>query len=312
MKKKYWVIAGIVLIAAAFAIWYFFFKTPKAEYREHTIKKSDITLKVLTTGSVQPENRVQIKPSVSGRAESVLVKEGQVVSKGQVLAWVSSNERAAMIDSARATGAEEVKKWEEIYKPTPVVAPLSGTIILRGIEPGQTFTTSDAILVMADRLAIKAQVDETDLAQIHVGQKAKVTLDAYLDKEIDSRVSQMAYEAKTVNNVTTYVIDVLPEEKIDFLRSGMTANVTFFGETREGILVIPNEFIKYDSGKAKTTVKTGDKTEDRDLELGITDGKKTEVKSGLTEGDVVAFEIKKDSKSKNSMMFSTGNQNRRR
>jgi macrolide-specific efflux system membrane fusion protein len=312
MKKKYWVIVGVVLIAAAFAIWYFFFKTPKAEYREHTIKKSDITLKVLTTGSVQPENRLQIKPSVSGRAESVLVKEGQVVSKGQVLAWVSSNERAAMIDSARATGAEEVKKWEEIYKPTPVVAPLSGTIILRGIEPGQTFTTSDAILVMADRLAIKAQVDETDLAQIHVGQKAKVTLDAYLDKEIDSRVSQMAYEAKTVNNVTTYVIDVLPEEKIDFLRSGMTANVTFFGETREGILVIPNEFIKYDSGKAKTTVKTGGKTDDRDLELGITDGKKTEVKSGLAEGDVVVLEIKKDSKSKNSMMFSTGNQNRRR
>jgi macrolide-specific efflux system membrane fusion protein len=216
-----------------------------------------------------------------------------------------------MIDSARATGAEEVKKWEEIYKPTPVVAPLNGTIILRGIEPGQTFTSSDAILVMSDRLAIKAQVDETDLAQIHVGQKATVTLDAYLDREIPSRVSQLAYEAKTVNNVTTYVIDVLPEEKLDFLRSGMTANVTFYGEKKEDIVVIPNEFIKYDSGKAKAMVKVGDKREDRDLELGITDGKRTEVKSGLAEGDVVVLEIKRDGKSKNSMMFSTGGGRRR-
>jgi hypothetical protein len=54
MKKKYWIIAGLVLAAAAVAIWFFFFKKPKVEYREHTIKKSGITLKVLTTCSVQP------------------------------------------------------------------------------------------------------------------------------------------------------------------------------------------------------------------------------------------------------------------
>lgn len=302
MKKKYLIFAGLFLVLSSGAIWYFFFKAKSAEYRESEVKKGKITLKVLATGSVLPENRLQIKSSIAGRAEKILVKEGQIVGKGQVLALISSTERAVMLDSARAQGAEEVSKWEEIYKPTPIIAPLPGTIILRGIEPGQTFGTGDAIFVMADRLTIKAQVDETDLAQIHVGQKAKVTLDAFLDKDIDAKVIQVAYEAKTLNNVTTYMIDVLPEEKLDFLRSGMTANVTFFGETKENILLIENQFIKYENGKPLTQVKINDKPEDRELKLGITDGRKTEVLSGVEEGNTVMLVINKDSKIKNNML----------
>ena len=301
MKRKYIIIAAIVILASV-AIWFFFFKAKPTEYREAEIKKSRITLKVLATGSVLPENRLQIKSSIAGRAEEIRVKEGQQVYKGQVLALISSTERAVMLDSARAQGSDEVKKWEEIYKPTPIIAPLSGTIILRGIEPGQTFSTGDAIFVMADRLTIKAQVDETDLSQIHVGQKAKVTLDAYLDKDLEAKVIQVAYEAKTNNNVTTYVIDVLPKDKIEFLRSRMTANVTFFGETKENILVIENQFIKYENGKPLTQVKINDKPEDRELKLGITDGKKTEVLSGLEEGNTVMLVINKDTKLKNNML----------
>lgn len=311
MKKKYWIILIAVLTAVIGLSWYFFFRTPKVEYKDHTIKKAGITLKVLSTGTVQPQNRLQIKPPVSGRVDSVLVKEGQVVRKGQVLAWASSSERAAMLDSAQALGAAEVKKWEDIYKPTPILAPLNGTIILRSIEPGQTFSSSDAILVMADRLIIQAQVDETDLAQIRMNQKTKVVMDAYPDKEMDSKVIQIAYEAKTVNNVTTYVVYILPDDKIDFLRSGMTANVTFFGDVKEDILVVPNEFIKYESGSPKVLVK-GEKNEEKQIEIGISDGKHTEVKSGLNEGDVILLEKEKDNKVKKNMFSGPQGGNRRR
>ena len=124
------------------------------------------------------------------------------------------------------------------------------------------------------------------------------------DKEIESKVNAVAYEAKTVNNVTTYVIDVLPEEKVDFLRSGMTANVTFYGEAKEDILVIPTEYIKYDSGTPKVTVKSDKKSEDREISIGISDGKRTEVKSGLTEAETIVLEIKKDTKAKSNMFSS--------
>lgn len=303
MSKKNIMISGLVgILLLATVGAYFIMRKPKIEYRFAEIKKGNITLKVLATGTVQPENRLQIKSPIAGRAESVLVREGQKVYRGQVLAWISSSERAALIDAARAQGAEELKKWEDIYKATPIIAPLSGTIILRAIEPGQTFSTADAILVMSDRLTVSAQVDETDLAQISLKQKAKISLDAYSDKEFDAEVSQLAYEAKTVNNVTTYMVNVLPKEKLDFLRSGMTANVTFFGQTREDIVVIPNEFIKYDSGVPKAMVKQDEKRSiARELALGITDGKITEVKSGLEVGETVVLEIQKDTKSKSSL-----------
>lgn len=312
MNKKY-TIGGLLIFALiAGSIWFFFIREKPIQYKEIKTKKESITLKIIATGSVQPKNRLQIKSSIAGRAEQVLVKEGQKVRKGEVLAWMSTTERAVLLDSAQAQGAEEVKKWEDIYKATPIMAPLEGTIILRNIEPGQTFNTSDALFVMADRLTIKAQVDETDLAQIYVKQKAQIILDAYLDKPMEAHVSQVAYEAKTTNNVTTYLIDVLPEAKIDFLRSGMTANVTFYGTTKNDISVIPNEFIKYESGKPNILIKTGRKPETREIKLGITDGKMTEIISGLTENETALLEIQnKDAKSK-SNMFSGPNSSGRK
>jgi membrane fusion protein, macrolide-specific efflux system len=312
MSKKKIIIGLAVFALLCFSIWFFFVRKKGPEYKDAKIEKGQITLKVLSTGTVQPENRLQIKSPIAGRAETIIAQEGQKVHKGQILAWVSSTERAVLLDSARAQGMEEVKKWEEIYKATPIIAPLPGTVILRAIEPGQTFTTSDAIFVMADRLTIMAQVDETDLSQIQLNQRAVITLDAYNDRSLESKVNHVSFEAKTVNNVTTYMIEVLPLEKIDFLRSGMTANVTFYGQEKKDILVIPNEFIKYQSGKPTALVKIEKKRpENRELKLGMTDGKITEVISGLVEGETALLEIKKDEKKKGSFL-SPGGANRRR
>lgn len=312
MSKKKIIIGLVVLVLLAVGIWYFFLRTKRPEFKNAKIEKGEITLKVLSTGTVQPENRLQIKSPIAGRAETIIASEGQKVHKGQILAWVSSTERAVLLDSARAQGLEEVKKWEEIYKATPIIAPLPGTVILRAIEPGQTFTTSDAIFVMADRLTIMAQVDETDLSQIYLKQRAVITLDAYSDRQLESQVNHVSFEAKTVNNVTTYNIEVLPLEKIDFLRSGMTANVTFFGQQKKDILVIPNEFIKYQSGKPTALVKVEKgRPESRELKLGITDGKITEVISGVSEGETALLEIPKEEKQKGSLFGPPGGSRRR-
>ena len=300
MKKLKVFVLLILIIAIGIGILYWKFSSPAENYRSAEIKTGDLTLKILATGTVQPENRLEIKPPVGGRVESVLVKEGQKVKKGQILAWLSSNERAALIDAARSKGDSEVKEWEALYKPTPLVAPLGGTIILRNVESGQTFTTSDAVLVMSDRLTVKAQVDETDLAQIYLKQKSEIILDAYPDKLLPAEVDQLAFEAKTVNNVTTYLIDVLPTGAPEYMRSGMTANVTFIGETKTGIVLIPNEFIKYENGKPIALVKTDKNPIQRELQLGLSDGKNSQVVSGLIAGEtVVMLSLKKESKSTN-------------
>lgn len=279
----------------------------KAVLAEYPVNKGEILIKILSTGVVQPENKVEIKPPIAGRVEKVLVDEGNRVKKGQILAWMSSTERAAMLDAASAKGAQEVKDWEEMYRPTPILAPINGMIIQRNVESGQTFTTADAVLVMSDRLTVKAQVDETDIAKIKLNQKAKITLDAYPNETLEAAVDQIAYDAKTVNNVTTYIVDVLPMKAPDFMRSGMTANVVFDVDARKDILVVPSEAIKSAAGKSVVLVSGADKKPiEREVETGITDGKKTEIVAGLNEGDkilVQEYKVKEQS-TKGSNPFS--------
>lgn len=293
MSKTKWMILVLVLGAVAaggFAYWKLS-RTPEVTYKKVVVERGPIARTILATGLVQPENRLEIKPPIAGRVEEVLVQEGDRIKVGQVLARMSSMERAALLDSARSKGMAEYNRWKEMFLPTPIIAPINGTLIHRNVEPGQSFTSNDAILVVSDRLTVKGQVDETDIGQIKVGQEADIVLDAYANEIFPAKVDQVAFEAKTVNNVTTYVVDVLPEKSIDFMRSGMTANVTFFVERKEGALVIPSEAVKIKDGKATVLIsKNGEEPHPHEVELGISNGRRTEIVEGLTEGETVLIQ----------------------
>lgn len=306
MKNKVWLLISLgLLIGISVMIYFYATKSEKIIYKEYLVERGDLNVRILATGTVQPENRLEIKPPVAGRIDTVLIAEGQKVRKGQLLAWMSSTERAALIDSARSQGAEELKRWEAMYKSTPIIAPIAGMIISKNVESGQTFTTNDAVLVMSNRLTVKAQVDETDLAQIKIGQPCEVILDSYPNDSIKAKVDRIAYEAKTVNNVTTYLVDVLPETTPEFMRSGMTANVMFNVNRKEKILLIPTEFIKYETGKPTVLIKKErHEPSEKEIELGISDGKQSEVVTGVDVGDIILFRVNQGKKNKNSNPFS--------
>lgn len=289
INKKLSITVLLLLMLGGGVFYYWTQKNSQDEsYRELRVEKGDLGVTVLATGTVLPQNRLEIKAPVPGRMERVLVKEGQKLHKGQVIAWMSSSERAAMLDAARAKGEEEYQRWSDLYLATPIVAPITGMLILRSVEPGQTFTSSDAIFTMSDRLTVKAQVDETDISKIRNQEPAEIILDAYPQQKIPAVVDQIAYDAKTVNSVTTYIVDVLPKETPDYMRSGMTANVTFLIESRKQILLVSNEAIKVQDGKTIVSLnQSGGKPSIQEVQLGISDGKMTEVLSGLREGDIV-------------------------
>lgn len=282
---------------------------PQFSYIEKSVKKGSILLTVQSTGIVQPENKVEIKAPIAGRVEKVLVKEGMRVMKGQLLALMSSSERAALLDAASGKGKEELSNWEAMYRPTPILAPITGMIIQRNVESGQSMTTTDPILVMSDRLTVKAQVDETDIAKLKIKQKATMTLDAYPNQELKATIDQIAFDAKTINNVTTYIVDVLPESTPIYMRSGMTANVNFVIAGKNDILLIPNESIKLVEGKSYVLLpqKEGDKIPPiKEIKTGLSDGKNTEVMEGLALNDrVLIKEFKmQDKKKSNGSPFS--------
>ena len=311
MKRKKGLI--IVISASVLVVFFILFAVLRKgsddeQYKKVPVVRGDLKVTVLSTGSVQPENRLEIKPQVSGRVESVLVQEGQYVKKGQQLALISSTERAALIDAARARGEDEEKKWEEYYKPVPIMAPINGTIILRSIEPGQTFTTADAVLVMSDRLTVKAQVDETDISKIKTRQKANIVLDAYPNEVVPAKVDKIAYDAKTISNVTTYIVDVLPDKTPRFMLSGMTANVTFLIDVKKNVMLLPTEAVKNKDNYFYVLVEEKnalDKPVEKKVETGASDGKNVEISSGLAEEDVALIaKPSSKGKSKSSSPFS--------
>ena len=133
MKKAiFWII--ILLILAAGGYYWYQKRIPKAEtgpaYDTATVERRDLRVSVESTGEVEPRNRLNVKPPIAGRLEELAVDEGDHVEKGQILGWISSTERATLLDAALATSKEELEYWQELYKPTPLVCPLEGTAIL--------------------------------------------------------------------------------------------------------------------------------------------------------------------------------------
>ncbi|MFA6378733.1 MAG: efflux RND transporter periplasmic adaptor subunit [Candidatus Omnitrophota bacterium] len=261
------------------------------------------------TGTILPKNRLEVKPPVNGRVESILVKEGDHVKVGQILAWMSSTERAALLDAARGKGEETLKYWQETYKPISLSAPIDGDVIVGTTQPGQTVTTVDAVIVLSDRLIVRAQVDEVDIGKIAVDQKAMILLDAYPDVKIKAKVDHIYHESETVNNVTIYKVDLIPEETPSFFRSGMNTTVDFVEQSRENVLLIPSEAVAQEGKDTYVLVQQGDVAEPLRVlvSLGISDDKNSEVLSGITQNDTLIvktkkYRIPKDSTGKNPFM----------
>jgi len=252
---------------------------------------ADIQLSVSTTGVVEPQNRLEMKPPINGRIEEILVREGEKVKRGQILAWMSSTERAALLDAARAQSEDRVKYWEDVYKATPLISPIDGEVIVRAVEPGQTLTSSNPVIVLSDRLIVSAQFDETDIGRIKVGQKAFITLDAYPSIKIEGSVDHIAYESELVNNVIIYNVDILPHQTPEFFRSGMSANVQVIEKARKGVVVIPIEAVYVENGKTFVNAKKGLRStpQKREVEIGLREEKYAEIVSGLTAEDIVVF-----------------------
>lgn len=257
--------------------------------------KGNIVESISTNGTVLPKNRLELKPSVSGRIEKVFVEEGDLVKIGQVLALMSSTDRAALIDAARLEGPASVKYWENAYKEIPIVAPINGTVIVRDIEPGQTVAGSDNIIIISDRLIIQAQFDETDIGKISEGQAATITLDALPEITVKGAVYHIYHESYNVNNVTVYFVTIIPESVPDEFRSGMSASVEIEYKKSENTILVPVGAVLSDSSGEYVLMKNEESStpQKRAVTLGISNDTLVEITEGISSDDVLVTLNKK-------------------
>ncbi|NTV28679.1 MAG: efflux RND transporter periplasmic adaptor subunit [Candidatus Omnitrophica bacterium] len=296
--NKFFLIA-IILLLAGLVFWGVRSsgknRSSKNNVRILHAKKGTIQTIISTTGDVLPKNRLEIKPPVNGRVEQILVQEGDMVETGQIVAWMSSTDRAALLDAARGKSPDSLAYWNDVYKPIALVAPMKGQVIVATMQPGQTVTTSDAVIVLSDQLIFRAQVDETDIGKINIGQEATATLDAYPETKIKSQVDHIYYESKTVNNVTIYEVDLKAQELPAFCRSGMNVSVDFKVAGKDDILTLPIDAVHKDNGISYVLLKSpaGKSPVKREVQVGIADDARVEIVSGVTEEDDVLGNGKK-------------------
>jgi len=305
MKK---LIVGIIFIIIVLA-GFFYLRNRNATnsaqpgYETVRVERGNIEIKVLSTGTIEPYTRVEVSSSVSGRIDRVEVDEGDIVKEGDILAWISSEDRIALLDAARS-GLESAQKEgdpeamgeaqmayeiaEKAYKPVPLTNSISGEVINRSCEPGQNVSTQSILFVIADRLVASVEVDEADIGNIKLGQETWIVLDAFPDERLKGKVSKISREGRLVSDVVVYDVMVNPLTVPRHWASGMTANVEFIVEKKDSVLVIPKSAVKERRGENFVVVLEGEPTP-RKIKTGITDGRVLEVTEGLKEGDTITL-----------------------
>jgi HlyD family secretion protein len=132
-------------------------------------------------------------------------------------------------------------------------APISGRIINKSVEQGQTVAaslSSPTIFTIAQDLSkmrILANVDESDIGQIKEGQKVKFTVQTYSDKEFYGSVTQIRLQATTVSNVVNYTVVIQADNTEKYLLPGMTATVDFYVNNRTNALLLPNAALRFEA-----------------------------------------------------------------
>jgi multidrug resistance efflux pump len=176
-----------------------------------------------------------------------------------------------------------------------ITAPMGGVVASVSTQQGETVTSGSAAaqaptfvtIIDLNRLQVDAYVDETDIGKVHVGQEATFSVDAFPDKEFSGKVTAIYPKALIQQNVVTYDVVIVIDNREDLLRPDMTTNTTIIVAMREKVLAIPNQAVRREDGDRVVFLQDGDGLVRRPVKTGWKDKTYTEVLSGLKEGDRV-------------------------
>ena len=134
---------------------------------------------------------------------------------------------------------------------TNIVSPVDGTVVSRNVTMGQTvaasFQTPTLFLIATDlaRMQVDANVSESDIGGIKLGNKATFTVDAYAKRTFEGTVSQVRQSPQTVQNVVTYDIVISVSNTDLTLMPGMTAASRIVVDQRNDVIRVPNQALRY-------------------------------------------------------------------
>ncbi|MEM9265266.1 MAG: efflux RND transporter periplasmic adaptor subunit [Cyanobacteria bacterium P01_F01_bin.13] len=152
--------------------------------------------------------------------------------------------------------------------------------------------TSSSILALSAGLEVEVDILEANIGQIQVGQSVEIVAEAFPNQVYTGQVQRIAPEAIIENNVTTFQVVVELLTGANQLRSGMTVDATFVGETLTDTLMVPTVAIATQDGQIGVQMpdSEGD-AEFQPVTVGITQAGRTQILQGLDAGDRIFLEL---------------------
>ena len=188
-----------------------------------------------------------------------------------------------------------VQRAENDLAKAILVAPFDGTITAVHVSAGEQAGGVLIEMVDAGGLEVVLEVDEVDIGELAIGQPAVITLESWLDEEIEGQVVAIAPQATAGGSaVISYKVYLSLGATDRPVRVGMTANADLVTNRRENVLLVPNEAISPDRARGTFSVNRVERdangnpiTEEVQVTIGLRDSKYTQVTGGLNAGDEV-------------------------
>lgn len=220
-----------------------------------------------------------------------------IVNLGVARAAITKAE--AQVEQSKAQLAQS----EEDLRNATIVSPIDGVVLSRDREVGDAVSSiltmgSGATLIMTlgdlREVYVKGKVDESDIGKVYLGQLARITVESYKDRNFAGKVTKISPMGVEKDNVTTFEVRVSISNESRKLMATMTANAEILLEERKGVLAIPEGAILYKKDRS-TEVEIPDVTAEKGrrrvaVVTGISNGSKTQILTGLSEGQPVILQ----------------------
>ncbi|MBI2940539.1 MAG: efflux RND transporter periplasmic adaptor subunit [Chloroflexi bacterium] len=218
--------------------------------------------------------------------------EAQVASARAALNQRKSGAAAGDV----AIAEEQVKQAELALKQAELdlanatlTAPFDGVVAAIGGNVGEAASAAFVAIVDPTALRVDVAVDENDVGKLQVGQPVSLTFESRPDLQVTGKVSAVSPLGVTQQGVVTYPVAITLQRTPENLPAGITANANVVVAQRDGVLLALNRAIRTAGRNRVVTVKNGDQTEDRVVQVGLTNDQFSEIVSGLSEGDLVVI-----------------------
>jgi HlyD family secretion protein len=239
------------------------------------VKKGDLLAELDPTPFQEKVNAARAgleKAQVELRNTGIGLERQKALKKEGLAPQADYDAAQANYDSARASvqqAAASLKQAETDLRYTKIVAPIEGVVVARQYDVGQTVAASfqaPTLFTLAQdltKMQVAADVSESDIGTVKVGQPVRFNVDAYPDRDFRGRVAQIRLNATVNQNVVTYPVIVEVDNPDLMLRPTMTANVSIEVARARDVLRIPNAALRW-----KPEVKAGASPEEAAARLG--------------------------------------------